>query len=181
MQSARNGCRSAQLRLDSPESPGYNRGMYPVLSQMLIPLLMLGHVLPHSHVGSGTDQPDDHAASPHVHLASHDHHHGHSHEEAQVSGDHHHGDSIRQSTDAEQGVPGIYGLEEHDSDAIYLASSWLTYGRPSGIDSPNSELVVAVSEAGFIVDFSIARLVSGRPLRRSTSLPIYLLTASLRL
>ncbi len=155
-----------------------------VLTLLLIPILMLAHVLPHSHVGIATDQPDDHAARPHIHLASHDHHHGHSHEEAQVSDDDDHGDFIRLSTDAEHRVPGFYRfyrLDDHDSDAIYLAGSTPTYGRPSGMDSPDGGVVPAVSEPGLIADFPTTRLVSAIPFRRSSSLPIYLLTASLRL
>ncbi len=154
--------------------------MNRVLSLLLIALLMLGHVLPHSHDGIGTEQLDGHAARPHIHLTSHDHH-GHSHEHAQVSDDHDHGDAIHQNSDAELHGLGISGLIEHDSDAVYLASASLAYVRLSGIDSPASDLVAVVSEHGLIVDFPTTRLVLAIPLRRSSSLPLYLLTASLRL
>lgn len=150
------------------------------LSLLLIPLLMLGHVLPHSHDGIGMEQVDGHAARPHIHLTSH-HHHGHSHEHAQVSDEHEHGYAIHQKCDAELHRLGISGLVDHDSDAVYLASASLAYVRLSGIDSPSSDLVAVVSEHSLIVDFPTTRPVSAIPLRRSSSLPLYLLTASLRL
>ncbi|MEZ6076116.1 MAG: hypothetical protein R3C56_10735 [Pirellulaceae bacterium] len=97
--------------------------MKRVLSLLLIALLMLGHLLPHSHVGTGADQPGDPAARPHIHLASHDSHHGHSHDHAQATDDHDHGDSIRHGTDTASNTLGISSLSDHDSDAIYFASS----------------------------------------------------------
>jgi hypothetical protein len=163
--------------------------MKRVLSLLLIALLMLGHLLPHSHVGTGADQPGDPAARPHIHLASHDSHHGHSHDShhghshdhAQATDDHDHGDSIRHGTDTASNTLGISSLSDHDSDAIYFASSRLAYDRPSRIDSPDSDLIAVVAELSIDFNSLPTHLICTIPLRRSLSLPLYLLTASLRL
>lgn len=153
--------------------------MNRIVSLLLIPLLMLGHVLPHSHVGTGTDQPDDHAARPHIHLASHDSGTD-SHEHAEVSEDHEHGDSIHQNSDAIANSDGISGRNDHDDDAIYLANSPSTFGRSVG--TKQIDLPVAF----VVADQCLAQSQTHQPQRvippqRSSSLPIYLLTASLRL
>ena len=153
--------------------------MNRLVSLLLIPLLMLGHLLPHSHVGTGTDQPDDHAARPHIHLASHDSGTD-SHQHAEVSEDHEHAETIHEKSDAVGRSHGISGQNDHYDDAIYLANSPSTIGRSVG--SKQIDLPVA-----FVIgDQCLAQSQTHLPQRvvppqRRSSLPIYLLTASLRL
>ena len=156
------------------------------VSLLLIPLLMLGHVLAHSHAGTGTNHLNDRAARPHIHLTSHDHHknrdhHGHAHGSALISGDHDHGDSVHPKADSGRDRLHLTGLNDHDSDAVYLMSSTQTYSRPRDICSPEKALVVGFNASNLFIDFQTSLRGSTIPLRFCLSQPFYILLASLRL
>jgi len=153
--------------------------MKRLVSLLLIPMFMLGQPLPHSHAGAGVDQPDDHAARPHVHLAQQDHHHGHSHAEPEMEADDHRDDSG--VSDADEGIAAIFGLNGHDDNAFYLANLTLSHHRLSFGGEQNHFAVVQYN----VPEYFGCRPMSGPqflvPSQRYSSLPIYLLMASLRL
>lgn len=161
------------------------------VSQLLIPLLMLGHVLTHSHAGTSTDQRNDRAARPHIHLTSHDHqknrvhhghsHHGHSHCSDLISEAHDHGDSVHRKADIRRDRLQLTSLNDHDSDAVYLMSSTQTYSRLRDICSPEKALVVGFDESNLVIDFQTSLRGLTIPLRLCLSQPFYILLASLRL
>ncbi|MCO8123334.1 hypothetical protein NHH03_16410 [Stieleria sp. TO1_6] len=138
--------------------------MNRLLSILLIPLFVLGPALPHSHAGSGVAEPDGHALRSHVHLHGHDHAHEHADEDESTSPS----DSLSPAA-------------EHDSDAIYLVASGQSLTRTSGA------IGIEVHSADWVA-FSVPITVDVRPRWRASdppdryaTLPIYLLTASLRL
>lgn len=78
--------------------------MNQAVSTILIPLLLVSQSLfsvPHSHAGTSVNEPDGHAARPHVHLHHADHH------------DQHNDGHQQQDSAPEEPLP------EHDSDAVY--------------------------------------------------------------
>ncbi|TWU46572.1 hypothetical protein [Rubripirellula reticaptiva] len=153
--------------------------MNRLVSLLLIPMFMLGQPLPHSHAGACVDQADDHASRPHVHFAQHDHHHGHSHAERESETDYHRDDSG--VADAADDIAAIFGMNGHDDDAFYLANSTPSHHRLSIGGEQNHFAVVPFN----VPEHLGCRPMSGPqilvPLQRRSSLPIYLLTASLRL
>ncbi|WP_146516491.1 hypothetical protein [Rubripirellula amarantea] len=146
-----------------------------ILSLLLIPLFVLGQSLPHSHLGSGIGTPSDHANRPHVHLGG-----GHSHHD---DGDHHHDHDETGVDDLACSATG-FALSlphQHDSDAVYLASASIAVGRSAAAPSTDAVSVdacLSIESARPHVPMSSPRNVSAR---RYGGLPIYLLTASLRL
>ncbi len=139
---------------------------------LLIPFLLVGNALAHSH-SMAAHQTHDHGRA-HIHVANAPHHHKHhSHE----SGDHDHG-HVHESDEHEstQVTP-----VEHDSDAIYLASSDDVY-TPTDRISAESGSPVYVDAPLYILNdphptAALACVHSARP----SELPLYLLHAALRL
>lgn len=139
-----------------------------LLSLLLIPFFVLGQCVPHSHAGSGLAEPDGHAIRPHVHLHGHDHGHDHAHEHADEG----------ESTSAND---SLSPAAEHDSDAVYLDVSGQSLTRTSvaiGIEVHSADWVAFSVPLTFDVR---SRRRTGDPPDRYRTLPIYLLTASLRL
>ncbi|MFG0261361.1 MAG: hypothetical protein ACF788_03125 [Novipirellula sp. JB048] len=152
--------------------------MVRFVSLLLIPFFVLGQALPHSHAGTGMVEPDGHALRPHLHLHSHDHHHHHGDEH------HHHHAEVQDPGAQAAGISaGIFPVPDHDADALYLAAS----GPP--LTPPSPSIPIEVPVAGW--DALITPLATGFDAQRRyrtsdppdplTTLPIYLLTASLRL
>lgn len=144
--------------------------MNRLLSLLLIPFFVLGQCVPHSHAGSGVAEPDGHALRPHVHLHGHVHDDVHAHEHADEDED--------ESTSPSD---SLSPAAEHDSDAIYLVASGQSLTRTSGA------IGIEVHSADWVA-FSVPITVDVRPRWRASdppdryaTLPIYLLTASLRL
>ena len=143
--------------------------MFRTLNLILIPFFVLGPALPHSHAGSGIVAPDGHELRPHVHLYGHDHHtHDDGHCHHADDDDQSRGDSLESSAD-------------HDSDAIYLASSDQSLSRSCGnqrddLGTTHWVSAVVVFRAGFN-----AALRADDPPDRCRTLPIYVLTRSMRL
>ncbi|PAY16878.1 hypothetical protein CKO51_24380 [Rhodopirellula sp. SM50] len=138
------------------------------LSLLLIPFFVLGQCLPHSHAGSGVAEPDGHGLRPHVHLHGYDHAHDDHHEHVDE------GDSVSPND-------SLSPAAEHDSDAVYLAASGQSLARTSGsigLEVHSAEW--GVCSVPLTVDIR-ARCRTGDPPDRYRTLPIYLLTASLRL
>ncbi|WP_345684731.1 hypothetical protein [Novipirellula caenicola] len=145
--------------------------MIQFVSLLLIPFFVLGQALPHSHAGTGVAQPDGHALRPHVHMHSHAHHHG-------DETDHHH-DADEKDVAAD--VEGIVPAADHDSDALYLTASGQSLTRHS--QSFEIDVYAANLDASTLpvmVD-TRCRYHASVPPDPLAALPIYLLTASLRL
>jgi hypothetical protein len=146
--------------------------MNRIVSLLLIPFFVLGQALPHSHAGSGIAEPGGHTERPHVHVSTHHHDHGnaaHSHSDHQSEG----GNPVNSD--------GVTSANEHDSDAVYLVAS------PDLMTLPTQSTAVR----GVVANWQVAVLPlaaksecqfrSGAPPNRYAALPIFLLTASLRL
>ncbi len=168
-----------RFTLSRIDSAGKINCMNRLVSLLLILLLVLGQPLIHSHAGSGVFEPGGHDLRPHVHLAAHSHQHDAPHGDDEH---HHEGDHPRDSDNHEQSPEGeaVSPLVDHDSDAIYLLAS----------------TAVSASVPSFSIDFEVAqtrsvayfnqfdapdRNCSCGPPDRYATLPVFLLTASLRL
>ncbi|GAA4463630.1 hypothetical protein [Novipirellula rosea] len=149
--------------------------MIRFVSLLLIPFFVLGQALPHSHAGTGVAEPEGHAVRPHLHLHSHDHHHdGESH-------DHDHADRHAGEDDLAADAEGILPASDHDSDALYLTASGQSLTRHS--QSFEIDVYAANLDAStlpVVVD-TRCRYHASVPPDPLATLPIYLLTASLRL
>ncbi|TWT78960.1 hypothetical protein CA13_03570 [Planctomycetes bacterium CA13] len=148
------------------------------VSLLLLPMFMLGQTLPHSHAGSNVREPDDHSLRPHVHIthSHHDHHGGHEH-------GHQH--------DAEEFSVGGFGdlspFANHDDDAVYFATSAVSTNRVLVASQSDWLRMLALSPPSAlspsivtVSDLCCCSRISDPPDRYS-ALPVYLLTASLRL
>lgn len=143
------------------------------VSLLLIPLFVLGQVLPHSHAGSGVVEPDDHSARPHVHLSHSHHEHGDGHEHG------HEHDTVVSSLDGFTATPHS---ANHDHDAVYFAASTVFASRA---------VVATQFEWSTMLDLPLPSTLAIGELRscsrisdppdRCSPIPIYLLVASLRL
>lgn len=94
-------------------------------SMLLIVAYVAGQLaaVPHAH-GAGENQPSDHGARPHFHIAWFEH--GHSHADGNAHHHHHHDfDGSRSQPVSSTSATGSDG---HDSDAIYLPNDT---GKPS--------------------------------------------------
>ena len=144
-----------------------------LVSLLLIPLFVLGQVLPHSHAGTGISVPHDHASRPHIHLHGHDHHHDHGHHDE-------HGDDEKEES-GNDSDDLLTESSDHDSDAVYLPESDWTVSRKVPHQMDLSFVVLAYEDCHkpFVVE---GRLQAAfHPPDRESTLPVYLLTASLRL
>lgn len=139
-----------------------------LISLLLIPFFVLGQALPHSHAGIGVAESSDHALRPHVHVHGHDHDH-----------DEHYGHADDVKTPSQFGQ--LLSTADHDSDAVYFAASTQLVTRSA------EALPVDVLATNLVAGFVPLTLDSGSRFRASdppdchATLPIYLLTASLRL
>ncbi|EMI17602.1 putative secreted protein [Rhodopirellula maiorica SM1] len=146
--------------------------MIRFVSLLLIPFFVLGQALPHSHAGTGVAEPEGHSLRPHVHLHSHDHHHG---------DETHHHDHHAAEDDLATDAQGLLPAPDHDSDAFYLAASGQSLTRHT--QSIEVDVHVADWDA-FLLPFAVDTRCHYRisvPPDPHATLPIYLLTASLRL
>lgn len=160
--------------------------MNRLVSLLLIFSLLLVQALPHSHAGSGVVEPGDHASRPHIHLSLHGDSHGHSHGQHPGVAHSHSAHSHHDSSDhldelVEGGASYLYGVSDHDHDAIYIAGSTFSRHRLTA----NGVSTHFISPHGLMAErFCHQRTseseVSTSPLRQRP-LPIYLLIASLRL
>ncbi len=148
--------------------------MNRIVSLLLIPFFVLGQALPHSHAGSGITEPDGHAERPHVHVSKHDHDHGngngaHSHSEHQSE----EGNAIDSDV--------VTSANEHDSDAVYLIASSDLMTLPTHSTAVDGLVANWQVAAIPLAAKSECQFHSGAPPNRYATLPIFLLTASLRL
>ena len=147
--------------------------MRRLISLLLIPMFVLGQALPHSHAESGIIAPDKHGERPHVHVSVHHHqHHGNEHG--------HHLPSPEDESSKQESHHD--STTDHESDAVYLVDCDLAGDRSADSLDLNS-LPLGWS----IVDLT-SDTVSGEyleacdpPDKPPGALPVYLLTASLRL
>lgn len=154
--------------------------MKQLISLLLIPMFVLGHVMPHSHAGTGVAESNDHASRPHLHLSvAPSHHHDGDHDDG-AKHEQHGDDSVDNDSDSHGNAS--YSLpREHDDDAIYVAQDIASHARSLG------PLSVDCGDCGNARDFlgdlrvSTANVLRNRAPDRYAVLPIYLLVASLRL
>jgi len=147
------------------------------VSLLLIPMFMLGHALPHSHAGTGVVEPDGHSLRSHIHVSG-----GHHHDHDDDGHDHHHaGDPSQPERSEDAGANTLLVPIDHDSDAVYLVDSDWTLSRT--VAAPRVDLVTVAWSSPAPSINRVGRLVCrfGDPPDRYAGLPIYLLTASLRL
>ena len=147
------------------------------VSMLLIPTFALGQALPHSHAGTGVIEPDDHALRPHIHLGLDFHD-----EDACEECHHHHAHDVCGSDESDvEKVAHLSTPIDHDSDAIYFAESDWAASRT--VTSPQVDLLASYwTSAGPSVVFDAGvRLPTIDAPDPHTGLPVYLLTASLRL
>lgn len=146
--------------------------MTRLVSLLLVPFFVLGQALPHSHAGTGVVEPDGHSIRAHIHLSG-DHHHDHDGDEHHQSAD---ATGPKTATSAAISVPA-----DHDSDAVYLADTDWTASRTVAAPQVDSTEVVWTSFAPSVGrDISLGWRLDHPP-DRYAGLPVYLLTASLRL
>lgn len=156
--------------------------MNRILSLLLIPLFTLGHILPHSHAGVGVGEAHGDAYRPHIHMSS-GHHDGHNHHAA---GEHHHaGDHAAPENVPENGPASatlvLAAPVDHDFGAIYIADTDWTTSRTTFAPSVASVPVGWASLALSLDRDSCSIGWWNEPVDHYGRLPIYLLTASLRL
>jgi len=149
--------------------------MYRVVSLLLIPMFMLGHVLPHSHAGTGVVEPGEHSIRGHIHLVG-----GHHHDQDGENHEHHHGDQSDATGSKAATSATFSATTDHDSDAVYLAENHWTSSRTT-VPQVDSAVLVWTSFSPSVERDSRMGCRFGDPPDRYAGLPIYLLTASLRL
>ena len=151
--------------------------MNRLVSLLLIPMFMLGHMLPQSHAGIGVVEPDGHSLRSHIHLSS-DHHHNHDDDDHK----HHHAGDQSESEHSESSATATLSVPiDHDSDALYFSDSDWTVSRSVAAKQVASADVVWTSLVQSVGGDSRTGCRCGDPPDRCVGLPIYLLTASLRL
>jgi len=153
-----------------------------LLCLVLIPMLMHGNALAHSHAGTGVDEPSDHAACPHIHWPFEHHHHarGDSHDHDRGSNAPH--ASSKPTCPAESGAV-IPLAVEHDANAIFLGTHHPIFAPAFPVGNATSDCELGRSEGMGAI---LPRLLpsprrSPLPPDRYAGLPIYLQVASLRL
>ena len=151
--------------------------MNQFVSLLLIPIFMLGHMLPHSHAGTSVVEPNGHSLRPHIHVSS-VHHHDHDDED---HGHHHAGDEFDTQNSETAANATLSVPMDHDSDAVFLADADWTASRAVATTHFDSAAVVWTSLAPVYNPDSRPGCTCGDPPDRYAGLPIYLLTASLRL
>ena len=151
--------------------------MTRLVSLLLVPFFVLGPALPHSHAGTGVVEPDGHSIRAHVHLSG-SHHHDHDGDE---HGHHQSGDQADASGSKTATSAAFSVSTDHDSDAIYLADTNWTASRTVAAPPVHSAILIWTSLAPSVNRDARIGCRFGHPPDRYARLPIYLLTASLRL
>jgi hypothetical protein len=132
-------------------------------------LLQVGAALPHSHLGSGIDEPAGHLLRPHIHLSGEPHRY----EPHVVS-------SRPLPLPEAKGVTDCYEhpLCDHDHDAVYLngTSTLSVGGCSSGGSTLSGNFVAIIDDCAGISSVSYR---AGSPARYLQRVPIFL--ASTRL
>lgn len=138
---------------------------------LLIPFLLVGNALAHSH-GTTAHQSPNHGRA-HIHIGSAPHHGHHSHE---TEGHHHEHDH---ESDEPESAPVVTPVE-HDSDAIYVVSADDAY---TPTDRVSTVLVLSYFDTPLcILNDSCPPVPRSCTLCANTSeLPLFLLHAALRL
>ena len=161
--------------------------MRSFISLLLIPLVMLGQPLPHSHAGTNVVETSDHASRPHLHVASghaphkHADHNHTNHSQRNSShwdGEHHHQHA---NSSVANTVAALSQSTEHDADAVYGAGTSCTVKR-----TPiRSDLSFVVIDRELVVPLAMNDASpysrTSDPPDRYAKLPLFLLIASLRL
>lgn len=143
--------------------------MNRLVAILLIPFLLVGNALGHSH-GIATHQSANHCRA-HIHVGSAHHHGQHSH----GSNGHRHGHDHESDKPESAPVTPV----DHDSDAIYVVSADDAY-------IPTDRVLFGVF---YFVDAPLRILNDSRPsipractlIANTSELPLYLLHAALRL
>ncbi|MEM8666172.1 MAG: hypothetical protein AAGG48_01565 [Planctomycetota bacterium] len=149
--------------------------MRSLVSLLLLPLFVLGQVLP-SHAGSHAFEADGHANRPHLHFGGH-HHHGVTHHHGGAHDRHHEDHEIDDLQTANLVITSL----GHDSDAIYLPES---RGLAIRVLSTEIDLLAVprnMASDGQLFVRSHCISIASHPMDLAAALPVYLLIASLRL
>lgn len=162
------------------------------VSLLLIPMLMIGPARPHVHAAAGFDTPNPHSQLPHIHLGrghhhAHDgseHHHAHDGDHSHHGHEHsdqHHGDRDQSEDSQVSPLVALTSHSDHDSDAVYLPSSdWSASRLVEQIDCQCPPPIWGPTSSWAPAPARCLASENGKP-DRISALPVYLLTASLRL
>ena len=145
--------------------------MNRLVAILLIPFLLVGNALAHSHAVAA--HPSANHGRAHIHIGSAPHHGHHSHE----SDDHHHGLDHENEEQESAQVPPI----EHDSDAIYLASTGDAYTPTDRVSTELGAFVYVDAPLRILNDSRPPAALSCTLTASASGLPLYLLHAALRL
>jgi hypothetical protein len=159
--------------------------MNRLIAILLMPLLVVGNSLAHSHSSAAHQSPGEGRAHFHVRSApqhghrnhdSHEHanhdHHGHDHH----GHDHHGHDHERNDPESAPVAP-----VEHDEDAVYVVAGDFVYTACERISIEIASYSFVAAAACLITDFRPSVLRDRPPLTTPPQLPLYLLHAALRL
>ena len=138
---------------------------------LLIPFLLVGNALAHSH-GMAAHQSSNNGRA-HIHVASAPHHGHHSHD----SDGHHHGHD--HESDGHESAPVT--PVDHDSDAIYLASADDAFTPTDRVSFELGCSCFFDAPLCIVDDSRPPAAVSFTPTASTPELPLYLLHAALRL
>jgi hypothetical protein len=165
------------------------------VSLLLIPMFMLGQAWPHSHAGFTGVDSDEHALRPHVHFSTadrheDDHHHlsdgshdhaSHSHQHSDgPAHENHSPHEHRSGHEVAASHCTIDPLFDHEADAVYIAAVTSVAPRTVVSTEVDQSAVLCWIDPAFTPS-ARWRNPTDDPPDRYVSLPIYLLTASLRL
>lgn len=146
--------------------------MHRLITLLLIPIFLLGRPMPHSHAGTGIAEPNGHNLRPHIHLHSDHHWHDHDHQSHDRSSD--------KAGEQEHSVDLLL-VAEHDADAVYFVSETCSEWKQSGASIVQTLGVTSFNVVPARRPERECRYHQWHPPDFSGELPIYLLTASLRL
>ena len=98
--------------------------MKRIIAASLIPILLLGNLVPHAHGASISSIPDDHSARAHIHLSVQPEH-GHDHSAKNESRDETGETEVahQHESDSEDGQASSRAPIDHDSTALYILNS----------------------------------------------------------
>ncbi len=153
--------------------------MVRFLCLILIPIFLLSNAVPRSYTGCGLVESPGDEVRPHVHLDSHHHahdHHGHTHR-----GHSHHGHSHVVVDDEQAERVLVCATTDHDADAIYLTSVSYSMSVVSHLSLVPGQVVSWEVVSSLSNLRSELQYAAGVPPDKHASLPIFLLTAALRL
>ncbi len=154
--------------------------MNRLIAILLMPLVVVGNSLAHSHSTAARPSPGEGRA--HFHLGSVPKHGHPNHDSHEHANHHHHGhdhDGHDHESDESESAPVV--PVEHDSDAVYVVAADFVYIASDRISAEIASHSFVETVPCLLTDFHSSVRRDRPPLATSTQLPLYLLHAALRL